>query len=126
MVLLPCATAKRGWKSQYVHRLVAAAFIRPPQEGETVNHLNMDKADNRVQNLQWCSLADNIRYSSAVTPRIRGEAKPCAKLDEDKVRAIRRAHASGALQTALARQYGVSAVTINLIVHRKKWAHVTD
>lgn len=44
-----------------VHRLVAIAFLPPPQSGQTqVKHINCDKRDNRVQNLRWCSPKGNM------------------------------------------------------------------
>lgn len=46
-----------------VHRLVAFAFIPNdnPVEKKTVDHINMDKADNRQVNLRWLSIADNVK-----------------------------------------------------------------
>lgn len=40
-----------------VHTLVAKAFISSPKA--TVNHINGDKTDNRVDNLEWCSYTEN-------------------------------------------------------------------
>jgi hypothetical protein len=51
-----------------VHRLVASAFLPKPTEGQVVNHLNEDKYDNRVSNLEWCSFAENVRYSRTRHP----------------------------------------------------------
>ena len=48
-----------------VHRLVAETFIPQQSSEETlhVNHINGDKQDNRVDNLEWLSHADNIKHS---------------------------------------------------------------
>ena len=54
--------SKNGQKRYFrVHRLVAIAFLPPPQEGQTqVEHLNCDKQDNRVENLRWTSPKGNM------------------------------------------------------------------
>ena len=46
-----------------VHRLVALAFIPNPQKLPQVNHIDEDKLNNDVKNLEWCSAAYNINYS---------------------------------------------------------------
>lgn len=54
-----------GKKNHFtVHRLVALHFIDNdnPKEKTTVNHINNIKTDNRVENLEWMSQADNNRY----------------------------------------------------------------
>lgn len=47
----------------YVHRLVAAAFHGQPDENEVVNHIDANKSNNAVENLQWCTQAENIEHS---------------------------------------------------------------
>jgi len=115
-----------GRRSGLIHRLVARAFLgEPPDPGHTVNHKDFDQSNNRVENLEWLSHADNNRYSAKVIPRIRGEQKSNRKLDETKVRDIRTRYAAGnTTLTALAIEYGVSNPTIHAIIHRRKWSHV--
>jgi len=48
-----------------IHRIVAETYISNPDNLATVNHINEDKTDNRVENLEWMSGADNIEYSQA-------------------------------------------------------------
>lgn len=47
-----------------VHRLIAAAFIRPPEDGEVVNHKNAERRDNRVENLEWTTPAGNNAHTA--------------------------------------------------------------
>lgn len=54
-------TGKQKW--EYIHRLVANAFIPNPDNLQIVNHKNQITTDNRVENLEWCTPAYNIQYS---------------------------------------------------------------
>lgn len=51
-------------KSAQIHRLVAQAFIPNPGNLPVVNHLDYDRENNRVDNLEWCTQKENVRYSS--------------------------------------------------------------
>lgn len=50
-------------KDYLVARLVAITWIGAPDEGMTVNHINGNRLDNRIENLEWTTLADNIRHA---------------------------------------------------------------
>lgn len=59
--------SKRGkTKPGLVHRLVAMAFIPNPDSLREVNHINGDKHDNRVVNLEWCSSKENKKHAHAL------------------------------------------------------------
>lgn len=47
-------------KNKSLHRLLAEHFIPNPNNHNTVNHINEDKLDNRIENLEWVSQKQNI------------------------------------------------------------------
>ena len=67
-------------KNNYIHRLVAEAFIPNPNDYPEVNHLDEDKANNYVKNLEWCTRERNMNHGT------RGE-RTSEKLSK-KIRAV--------------------------------------
>lgn len=51
-------------KNYYVHRLVANAFIPKIEGKEYVNHIDRDRGNNDVNNLEWCTVSENTKHSA--------------------------------------------------------------
>lgn len=51
-------------KHLYMHRLVAEAFIPKVKGKDFVNHIDYDRGNNRVDNLEWCTQTENMRHSA--------------------------------------------------------------
>lgn len=119
-------------KTMSIHRLVAIAFIPNPNNLSQVNHLDGDKTNNNINNLEWCTNLENMRHSKEIGLRpssgfARGERQGSAKLTEQNVIAIRTQYVSGHPINGLkplAKLYGVGLSAIGDVINRKSWTHI--
>jgi len=49
-----------------MHRLVAQAFIPNPNNYQIVNHIDENKTNNQVDNLEWCISKYNVNYGTGI------------------------------------------------------------
>jgi hypothetical protein len=77
-VITPMGNGKGNRVGYRVHRLVAEAFIANPHNKKEVNHKNKDRADNRVENLEWNTGWENTqhKYGYDVWHNSQGRIKP--------------------------------------------------
>ena len=62
---LSVSLSKDGKRKTYsIHRLVAQAFISNPNNLLEINHIDEDKTNNRVENLEWCTKQYNNNYGT--------------------------------------------------------------
>ena len=52
--------------SKRIHKLVAEAFLENPDNLPVVNHIDGDKTNNHVSNLEWCTISHNTWYATHV------------------------------------------------------------
>jgi hypothetical protein len=111
-------------KTFRTHMLVALAFLGPRPAGYTVNHKDGNKLNNRASNLEYMTLADNIRHGFAHGLMAVGESMPTSKLTDAAVLDIRNRAAAGESYRVLAREYGVAPSCISTAARGVKWKHV--
>lgn len=111
----------------FVHRLVAMAFVDGYSPELSVNHINGDKLDNRPENLEWITLAENTKHQwKTGLVDLRGENSPTHKLSQNQVIHIRKALRAGVSANSLSIIAGVDPSTIYLIEKGKRWKHLLD
>lgn len=107
-------------KTKLIHRLVAEAFISNPNNLPEVNHINGDKQNNHVNNLEWCTHAENQKHASVNNLMAVGEKHGRHKLTEIQVNEIR-ALRNKLSQRKIANLYNVTPMAINFIFKNKNW-----
>lgn len=55
--------SKNGRKSVFIHRLLAINFIPNPENKPFVNHIDGNKSNNELSNLEWCTQKENARHA---------------------------------------------------------------
>lgn len=107
------------------HRMVADAFIGPIPAGMQVNHIDGNKANPAVDNLEIVTNSENRSHSYrvlGVKPNKAVENNVNAKLDWGKVDAIRAEYAAGGTShSKLARKYNVNRMTILRVLLKRAW-----
>lgn len=77
---------KNGINKFYlVHQIVAKTFIDNPKKYKEINHIDENKANNKVENLEWCSRSYNINYGSANYNRSLTEGKKINQYTKDGI-----------------------------------------
>ena len=105
-----------------VHRLVAEAFILNPKHLPEVNHIDGNKQNNSVDNLEWCTRSQNTSHAFKTGLRnYNGCKNPHSKLTQSDVETIRRIYVRGKHcennSYGLAKRYNVSPKTIQNVVN---------
>lgn len=107
-----------GRKTIKVHILVALAFIPNPENKPEVNHIDCNKYNNRVTNLEWVTKHENMIHASLNSYKKRDDLSP---LNEEMVRLIPILLENKFSIKLIASLYKVGHVTIRKIIQRKTW-----
>lgn len=64
------------FRTHKVHRLVASSFLGVGSSALSINHKDMNRSNNAVSNLEWCTHQQNTDHAIATRGRIPGPSKP--------------------------------------------------
>lgn len=118
------------WKNNsrkyvYVHRLLAQLFIANPENKKEINHIDGNKKNNSIENLEWCSVSENAFHAYKIGLKGVGEKNPNSKLKDYEVVFMRAMHEDGLRVTDIFNSYKhkISWTTIYNIVKGKQRTH---
>ena len=111
-----------------VHRLLARHFKGPIPEGYVVNHIDGNKLNNNLDNLEIVTPSENVRhaFTKGLAEGQKGEANSMAKLTQDDIMMIGCLLQTGWDNESIAQRYGLHPRYVSLIRHGKRWKETLE
>lgn len=108
-----------------VHRLLAENFITNQENHPCVNHIDGNKLNNDLSNLEWCSYSTNAKHAfdNGLTNPCKGEDR--SLLSKDQVLEIVNLKRDGNTLDSISRMFNISASCVSDIVLGRTWSHIT-
>ena len=112
-----------------VHRLVLEHF-NPVKDMDKlqVNHIDGDKSNNSLSNLEWCTPKENTQHAIKLGKRgdQKGIKNPNSKLNPKQVKEIVEIrNSTGNSHSKISKKFNVSRKTVGNILNGKVWSHIT-
>lgn len=113
-----------------IHRCVAESFIPNLDNKPQINHIDGNKLNNNVENLEWVTAQENSQhaYRTGLASGVKGEKNPCAKLTNEQVKYIRNNYIKNDNKFGchgLARMFNVDRHTVLDIINYKSYKDVS-
>jgi hypothetical protein len=112
-------------KKYPVHRLMGITFLPNNLNKKCINHINSDRADNRLENLEWVTHSENAIHAAKKGRMFKavGEDHPMCKISKEDVIAIR-GMADEYTHLEISKRFSIGRRTVCSIINRKIWKHV--
>lgn len=111
-------------KHFWTHTLVLLAFVDPRPKNMECRHLNGNRCDNRLENLQWGTKEENSFDRVIHKSLPYGEKHSSHKLTKQDVLYIRSLEAGTFKQSEVAEKFGINQTLVSRIRLRKCWKHI--
>jgi len=115
-------------KEHFIHKLILKAFVENPENKLEGNHKNGIKIDNSLENLEWCTRAENNRHAidTGLLVARKGVEVYNAKFTEHQIRLIKRFYRRHpkTKQRLVAKKMGICYKQLNQILKGKLWKHI--
>ena len=123
-------------KLKTIHRIVLEAFTEPESHKNCINHIDGNKINNNINNLEWCTQKENVRHAFRIglSKRKKGEESRLSRLTNTDVHQIRCMYKfkselskeCGYLVTnkMIGECFDMSLGGVYSIISRKSWGHI--
>lgn len=114
------------WTSQPVYRLVAKAFIPRTKNRDIVNHIDGNRTNNRIENLEWVTPKENVIHSFKF-----GSRKICKQVPKKTILTDFQVNQIGKLRelytvNQIAKLFNIEYQSLKNIIHKKKQCERLD
>lgn len=115
-------------KPEYVHRLVAKAYLVNPDNLPEVNHKDGNKLNNHKDNLEWVTSEDNLKHSIENKLPKRGQLHYKTNLEEEDVHRICELLTRGWTAKRIAESSGINVTRSVVLSIRSKrdWTEIAE
>ena len=112
-------------KSFSVHTLIAKSFLGMPPDGKEVNHIDGNKANCALSNLEYVTSAENKQHARTTGLwQNRGEQHGNTKVSEDQASAMLAMYRDGMKLSDIGRKFGVTKGCVWNVTSGKSWRHL--
>ena len=111
-------------KKYFVHRLLAEYWIPNPDNKPNVNHIDGNKHNNSLSNLEWVTKSENQRHALSTGLKGKGELLYNSELTEDNVHLVCKQLVDGWLIVDIAKKFSVSKDIIRKIRAGDTYFHI--
>ena len=120
-----CLCSINGDRTARIHRLVAENFIPNPDNKKEVNHIDGDKTNNRVDNLEWVTPTENKIHNHRLGITRRGERHQNSILTEEQAIQVKKLIKLGYSQSEIVKKTGLRNSMINNIKRNNTWTYLS-
>jgi len=114
-------------KQFLAHRIVAITFLDNPQDLAEVNHIDGNKSNNNLDNLEWVSREGNQQHAFRTGLNSnKGSSNGKAVMNETTARQMYLLMLEGETPVALSKRFGYSRMSLTSLRNRRTWVEVTS
>lgn len=113
------------YKTILIHRLIGIHFIPNPLNYKEINHIDGNRTNNSIENLEWVSRKQNCIHAVETGLVPLGQARRNSKLTNAQAMEIYKLSHSGTMKRQeIANMFQISTTQVSQIKNKREWRHI--